>query len=59
VLGEQEVIYLSDIYKKKIEKWREQKVLDETYQQAAYTAKFLTKDMIEGQTPICFIIARQ
>jgi len=39
-----------------MEKWKAPEVLQEIHANACFTAKSLTKEMIEGQTPICFII---
>lgn len=39
--------------KERSEKWEAIEVLRELHAQAAYTAKVLTKEMIEGKVPIC------
>ena len=57
-LSEPEVIYLINLYKDKIAKYRSDEAVEQTYQQAALTAKLLTQEMVEGNTPICQIIAR-
>lgn len=57
-LSEQEVIYLIKMHKDKIEKFRSTEVLEQTYNQAAFTAKLLTKEMVECSIPICLIIQK-
>ena len=47
------------IYKDKIAKYRSHQALEMSYSQAAFTAKMLTKEMIESNTPICSIITKQ
>lgn len=57
-LNEQEVAYLIDLNKDKIEKYESDQVVSETYRQVAYTAKVLTSTMVEGSVPICNIVAK-
>lgn len=47
-----------ELHKDKGAKNRDDSELENTYLRAAYTAKLLTKDMVEGSTPICQIIAK-
>lgn len=42
--------------KAQVEKWEDPAVLLELHMQATYTAKTLTKEMIEGRTPIYQLI---
>lgn len=58
VLSEAEIKYLTEIYKGKVEKWRDIHVLREVRGQASFTAKTLTKETVEGSTPMCLIIER-
>jgi hypothetical protein len=58
VLSEAETKYLTEIYKNKVEKWRDINVLREVRGQASFTAKTLTKETIEGNTPMCYILER-
>ena len=55
-LCEPEITYLISMLKKKSEKWESKEVLKELSLQASHTAKILTKEMIEGRTPICYLI---
>ena len=48
LLDETEVTYLSELYKKKIERNKDPAMLGAIHKKAVYTAKMLTVEMIEG-----------
>lgn len=48
ILDETEVTYLSELYKKKIERNKDPAMLSAIHKKAVYTAKMLTVEMIEG-----------
>ena len=48
LLDETEVVYMSELYKKKIERNKDPAMLRSIHKKAVYTAKMLTIEMIEG-----------
>jgi hypothetical protein len=55
-LSEAEITYFIDIYKRETEKWMDPAILAQVMSQAAFTAKMITKDTIEGISPMCMLI---
>ena len=46
------------LYKNKIEKNKNPAVMKSVHQKAVFTAKMLTKEMVEGQAPICYLVSK-
>ena len=58
MIDETEVTYLMSLYKQKIEKNKNPEVMKSVHKKAVHTAKMLTCEMVEGQAPICYLVAK-
>ena len=57
-MSEPEIIYNLGLFKQKMAKNKDKGLLKQLHRRAIYTAKVLTKQTVESQTPICMTLSK-
>ena len=58
-MSEPEITYELSLFKQKIERNKDKEYMSRLHARASYTCKVLTKQLVESQSPICMILAKQ
>ena len=57
-MTEPEIVYNISLFKKKMQRTKDKKFLAELHKRALHTAKVLTKQAVESQTPVCLTLSK-